>query len=68
MMKGHLKIVMLFLALACMFALAACKGTDEKKETNPTLENNKNEQSNSSEEQKNPEAKPSNEKTTKPST
>ncbi|WP_141527008.1 YjgB family protein [Bacillus thuringiensis] len=68
MMKGYLKIVMLFLALACMFALTACKGTDEKKETNPTLENNKNEQSNSSEEQKNPEAKPSNEKTTKPST
>ncbi|MED3469255.1 YjgB family protein [Bacillus thuringiensis] len=67
MMKGYLKIVMLFLAIACMFALAACNGTDEKKETNPTLENNKNEQSNSSEEQKNPEAKPSNEKTTKPS-
>ncbi|GAB6511384.1 YjgB family protein [Bacillus cereus] len=66
-MKGYLKIVMLFLAIACMFALAACNGTDEKKETNPTLENNKNEQSNSSEEQKNPEAKPSNEKTTKPS-
>lgn len=30
-MKGYLKIVMLFLALACMFALTACKGTDEKR-------------------------------------
>ncbi|AEA16551.1 hypothetical protein CT43_CH2877 [Bacillus thuringiensis serovar chinensis CT-43] len=38
MMKGYLKIVMLFLAIACMCALAACNGTDEKKETNPTLE------------------------------
>ncbi|AGE78671.1 TPA: YjgB family protein [Bacillus thuringiensis] len=67
MMKIYLKIVMLFLVFTCMFALVACKGTDEKKETNPTSENNKNEQSNFSEEQKNPEAKPSNEKTTKPS-
>lgn len=61
-MKIYLKIVMLFLVFTCMFALVACKGTDEKKETNPTSENNKNEQSNFSEEQKNPEAKPSNEK------
>ncbi|MBJ7936920.1 YjgB family protein [Bacillus cereus] len=68
MMKIYLKIVMLFLVFTCMFALAVCKGTDEKNETNPTLENNKNKQSNSSEEQKNLETKPSNEKTTKPST
>ncbi|MDR2995838.1 MAG: YjgB family protein [Bacillus cereus] len=68
MMKMYLKIIMLFLAFTCTFALVACKGTDEKKETNPTSENNKNEQNNSSEEQKNPEAKPSNEKPTKPST
>lgn len=68
MMKMYLKIIMLFLAFTCTFALVACKGTDEKKETNPTSENNKNEQNNSSEEQKNPGAKPSNEKPTKPST
>ncbi len=67
MMKVYFKIVMLFLAFTCTFALAACKGTDEKKEANPTSENHKNEQSNSSEEKKNLEAKPSNEKTTKPS-
>ena len=60
MMKIYLKIVMLFLVFTCMFALAACKETDEN-ETNPTLENNKNKQSNSSEEQKNLETKPSNE-------
>ncbi len=67
MMKVYFKIVMLFLAFTCTFALAACKGTDEKKEANPASENHKNEQSNSSEEKKNLEAKPSNEKTTKPS-
>ena len=62
MMKVYFKIVMLFLAFTCTFALAACKGTDEKKEANPASENHKNEQSNSSEEKKNLEAKPSNEK------
>ena len=65
MMKVYFKIVMLFLAFTCTFALAACKGTDEKKEANPASENHKNEQSNSSEEKKNLEAKPSNEKTAK---
>ena len=30
MMKIYLKIVMLFLVFTCMFALAACKETDEK--------------------------------------
>ncbi|MGW8448118.1 YjgB family protein [Bacillus wiedmannii] len=44
-----------------MFALVACKGTDEKKETNPTSENSKNEQNNSSEEKKEPEVKSNNE-------
>lgn len=52
MMKVYFKIVMLFLAFTCTFALAACKGTDEKKEANPASENHKNEQSNSSEEKK----------------
>lgn len=31
MMKIYLKIVMLFLVFTCMFALAACKETDEKR-------------------------------------
>lgn len=67
-MKVYLKIVMLFLAFTCMFALAACKATGEKKESNPTSENSKNEQNNSSEAKKEPEAKPNNERSTKPST
>ncbi|ARO65033.1 Uncharacterized protein B5E39_2658 [Bacillus cereus] len=67
MMKVYLKIVMLFLAFTCTFALAACKGTDEKKEANPASENNKNEQSNSSEEKKNLEANQVMKKTIKPS-
>ena len=39
-MRVYVKIGMLFLAL-CIFALVACKGTDEKKETDPTTENSK---------------------------
>ncbi|MED2793564.1 YjgB family protein [Bacillus wiedmannii] len=59
-MKVYVKIGMLFLAFTCIFALVACKGTDEKKETNQTnqtSENSKNEQNNSSEEKKEPEVK-----------
>ena len=40
MMKVYLKIVMLFLAFTCTFALAACKG-QTKKEANPASENHK---------------------------
>ncbi|MCQ6546672.1 YjgB family protein, partial [Bacillus wiedmannii] len=67
-MKVYVKIAMLFLAFTCIFALVACKGTDEKKETNPTSENSKNEQNNSSEEKKEPEAKSNNEGSAKPKT
>ncbi|PFZ56053.1 hypothetical protein COL68_18145 [Bacillus wiedmannii] len=67
-MKVYVKIAMLFLAFTCLFALAACKGTDEKKETNPTWENSKNEQNNSSEEKKELEAKSNNEGSTKSGT
>ncbi|WP_259415678.1 YjgB family protein [Bacillus toyonensis] len=66
-MKVYLKIVMLFLAFICMFALVSCKVTDEKKETNPTSENSKNEQNNSSEEKKEPQEKINNEGSTKSS-
>lgn len=35
-MKVYVKIAMLFLAFTCIFALVACKGTDEKrKQTQP---------------------------------
>lgn len=37
-MKVYVKIALLCLTFTCIFALAACKGTDEKKETNPTSE------------------------------
>ncbi len=37
MMKVYFKIVMLFLAFTCTFALAACKGTDEKKGSKSSL-------------------------------
>ncbi|PEN03479.1 hypothetical protein CN621_02690 [Bacillus wiedmannii] len=67
-MKVYVKIAMLFLAFTCLFALAACKGTDEKKETNPTSENSKNEQNNSSEEKKELEAKSNSEGSTKSGT
>ncbi|HDX9651308.1 TPA: YjgB family protein [Bacillus wiedmannii] len=67
-MKVYVKIAMLFLAFTCLFALAACKGTDEKKETNPTSENSKNEQNNSSEEKKELGAKSNNEGSTKSGT
>ncbi|WHY26741.1 YjgB family protein [Bacillus wiedmannii] len=67
-MKVYVKIAMLFLAFTCIFALVACKGTDEKKETNPTSEDSKNEQSNSSEEKKEPDAKSNNEGSTKSDT
>ncbi|MGE1108532.1 YjgB family protein [Bacillus wiedmannii] len=67
-MKVYVKIAMLFLAFTCLLALVACKGTDEKKETNPTSENSKNEQNNSSEEKKEPEAKSNNEGSTKSGT
>ena len=40
-MRVYVKIGMLFLAFTCIFALVACKGTDEKKETDPTTENSK---------------------------
>ena len=30
-MKVYVKVTMLFLAFTCIFALAACKGTDEKR-------------------------------------
>ncbi|HDR7516293.1 YjgB family protein [Bacillus mobilis] len=65
-MKLYVKIAMLLLAFTCIFALAACKGTDEKKETNQTSENSKNEQNNSAEEKKEPDAKSNNEGSTKP--
>ncbi|MCU5097181.1 YjgB family protein [Bacillus wiedmannii] len=67
-MKVYVKIAMLFLAFTCLLTLVACKGTDEKKETNPTSENSKNEQNNSSEEKKEPEAKSNNEGSAKPKT
>ncbi|PHA35905.1 YjgB family protein [Bacillus wiedmannii] len=67
-MKVYVKIAMLFLAFTCLLALVACKGTDEKKETNPTSENSKNEQNNSSEEKKELEAKSNNEGSTKSGT
>ncbi|GAB6437127.1 MULTISPECIES: YjgB family protein [Bacillus] len=67
-MKVYVKIAMFFLAFTCIFALAACKGADEKKETNLTSENSKSEQNNSSEEKKEPEAKSNNEESTKPQT
>ena len=54
-MRVYVKIGMLFL-FTCIFALVACKGTDEKK-TDPTTENSKNEQNNTSEEKKEPEVK-----------
>ncbi|MGZ7149076.1 YjgB family protein [Bacillus sp. BC08] len=65
-MKLYVKIAMLLLAFTCIFALAACKGTGEKKETNQTSENSKNEQNNSAEEKKEPDAKSNNEGSTKP--
>ncbi|PHC83835.1 hypothetical protein COF42_22665 [Bacillus wiedmannii] len=67
-MKVYVKIAMLFLAFTCLLALVACKGTDEKKATNPTSENSKNEQNNSSEEKKELEAKSNNEGSTKSGT
>lgn len=67
-MKVYVKIAMLFLVFTCLWALVACKGTDEKKETNSTSENSKNEQNNSSEEKKEPEAKSNNEGSAKPKT
>ncbi|TXR95109.1 hypothetical protein DN390_23690 [Bacillus sp. SH7-1] len=67
-MKVYVKITMLFLTFTCLFALAACKGTDEKKETNPISENSENKQNNSSEEKKEPDAKSNNEGSTKSDT
>ncbi|MGU3352847.1 YjgB family protein [Bacillus wiedmannii] len=67
-MKVYVKIAMLFLAFTCLFALAACKGTDEQKETSRTSENSKNEQNNSSEEKKEPDAKSNSEGSTKSDT
>ncbi|MFK4413362.1 hypothetical protein ABH961_001899 [Bacillus sp. RC251] len=67
-MKVYVKIAMLFLAFMCLFALAACKGTDEQKETSRTSENSKNEQNNSSEEKKEPDAKSNSEGSTKSDT
>ena len=67
-MKVYVKVVMLLLSFTCLFSLAACKGTDEKKETNQTSENSKNEQNNSTEEKKEPDAKSNNERSTKPNT
>ncbi|MDA1677857.1 MULTISPECIES: YjgB family protein [unclassified Bacillus cereus group] len=67
-MKLYVKIAMLFLTFTCIFALAACKRTDEKKETNPTAENSKSEQNNSAEEKKEPNVKSNNEESTKPKT
>lgn len=64
-MRVYVKIGMLFLAFTCIFALVACKGTDEKKETDPTTENSKNEQNNTSE-KKEPDEKSNNEGSTKP--
>ncbi|WP_342714708.1 YjgB family protein [Bacillus paramycoides] len=67
-MKVYVKIVILLFSFTCLFSLAACKGTDEKKETNQTSENSKNEQNNSSEEKNEPDAKSNNEGSTKPKT
>ncbi|KAB2459970.1 DUF4309 domain-containing protein [Bacillus sp. CH126_4D] len=67
-MKVYVKVVILLLSFTCLFSLAACKGTDEKKETNQTSENSKNEQNNSSEDKKEPEAESNNEGSTKPKT
>ena len=67
-MKLYVKIAMLFLAFTCIVALAACKGTDEKKETNQISENSKSEQNNSAEEKKEPNVKSNNEESTKPKT
>ncbi|PFZ33383.1 YjgB family protein [Bacillus wiedmannii] len=67
-MKVYVKIAMLFLAFTCLLALAACKGTDEQKETSRTSENSKNEQNNSSEEKKEPDAKSNSEGSTKSDT
>ncbi len=67
-MKVYVKVTMLFLAFTCIFALAACKGTDEKKETTSSSENSKNEQSNSSEEKEKPDTKSNNEGSTKSDT
>ncbi|MBH0346079.1 hypothetical protein BK731_15195 [Bacillus thuringiensis serovar muju] len=65
-MRVCVKIGMLFLAFTCIFALVACKGMDEKKETDPTTENSKNEQNNTSEEKKEPDEKSNNEGSTNP--
>ncbi|ATI53145.1 YjgB family protein [Bacillus cereus group sp. BfR-BA-01445] len=65
-MKVYVKITMLFLTFTCIFALVACKGTDEKKETDPTTENSKNELKNTSQEKKEPDEKSNNEGSTKP--
>lgn len=67
-MKVYVKIAMLFLAFTCLFALAACKGTNEQKETSRTLENSKNEHNNSAEEKKESDAKSNNEGSTKSGT
>ncbi|MGF9770427.1 YjgB family protein [Bacillus albus] len=67
-MKVYVKVVILLLSFTCLFSLAACKGTDEKKETNQTSENSKNEQNNSSEEKKGSDAKSNNEGSTKSGT
>ncbi|MGD6887931.1 YjgB family protein [Bacillus mobilis] len=64
-MKVYVKIVILLLSFTCLFSLAACKGTDEKKETNQTSENSKTEQNNSAEEKKEPEVKSNNEESAK---
>ncbi|MCX9098230.1 YjgB family protein [Bacillus anthracis] len=56
-MKVYVKIALLCLTFTCIFALAACKGTDEKKEANSTSENSKNEQNTSAEGKKEPEVK-----------
>jgi len=67
-MKVYVKIAMLFLAFTCLFALAACKGTEEQKETSRTSENSKNEHNNSAEEKKESDAKSNNEGSTKSGT
>ncbi|HDR7255445.1 TPA: YjgB family protein [Bacillus pacificus] len=67
-MRVYVKIAMLFLAFMCLFALAACKGTDEQKETSRTSENSKNEHNNSAEEKKESDAKSNNEGSTKSGT
>lgn len=65
-MKVYVKFTMLFLTFTCIFALVACKGTDEKKETDPTTENSKNELKNTSQEKKEPDEKSNKEGSTKP--